>query len=34
VPSWFEGVGHAPQLEAPKRFNRELAELARRTVRA
>jgi non-heme chloroperoxidase len=28
--SWYEGVGHAPHLEAPERFNRELAELARR----
>ncbi len=31
--SWYEGVGHAPHLEQPERFNRELAELARR-VRA
>ena len=31
--SWYEGVGHAPHLEEPERFNRELAELARR-VRA
>jgi non-heme chloroperoxidase len=23
--SWYEGVGHAPHLEAPERFNRELA---------
>jgi pimeloyl-ACP methyl ester carboxylesterase len=28
--SWYEGVGHAPHLEAPERFNRELAELVRR----
>jgi pimeloyl-ACP methyl ester carboxylesterase len=28
--SWYEGVGHAPHLEAPERFNRELAELTRR----
>jgi non-heme chloroperoxidase len=28
--SWYDGVGHAPHLEAPERFNRELAELARR----
>jgi pimeloyl-ACP methyl ester carboxylesterase len=28
--SWYEGVGHAPHLEAPERFNRELTELARR----
>jgi pimeloyl-ACP methyl ester carboxylesterase len=28
--SWYEGVGHAPHLEEPERFNRELAELARR----
>jgi non-heme chloroperoxidase len=27
--SWYEGVGHAPHLEAPERFNRELAQLAR-----
>jgi non-heme chloroperoxidase len=26
--SWYEGVGHAPHLEAPDRFNRELARLA------
>jgi pimeloyl-ACP methyl ester carboxylesterase len=25
--SWYEGVGHAPHLEEPARFNRELAEL-------
>jgi non-heme chloroperoxidase len=31
--SWYDGVGHAPHLEEPERFNRELAELARR-VRA
>ena len=29
--SWYDGVGHVPHLEAAKRFNRELAELARRT---
>ena len=28
--SWYDGVGHAPHLEDPERFNRELAELARR----
>jgi non-heme chloroperoxidase len=28
--SWYEGVGHAPHLEEPGRFNRELAELTRR----
>jgi non-heme chloroperoxidase len=28
--SWYEGVGHAPHLEEPERFNRELAELTRR----
>ena len=28
--SWYEGVGHAPFLEDPGRFNRELAEFARR----
>jgi pimeloyl-ACP methyl ester carboxylesterase len=27
--SWYDGVGHAPHLEAPERFNRELADLAR-----
>ncbi len=31
--SWYEGVGHAPHLEEPERFNRELAELTSR-VRA
>jgi non-heme chloroperoxidase len=31
--SWYDGVGHAPHLEEPERFNRELAELTRR-VRA
>jgi non-heme chloroperoxidase len=30
--SWYEGVGHVPFLEEPERFNRELAELTRRTV--
>ena len=28
--SWYDGVGHAPHLEEPERFNRELAALARR----
>src|SRR5581483_2176647 len=28
--SWYDGGGHAPHLEAPARFNRELAALARR----
>jgi pimeloyl-ACP methyl ester carboxylesterase len=28
--SWYEGTGHVPHLEEPKRFNRELAELTRR----
>lgn len=28
--SWYEGVGHVPHLEEPERFNRELADLARR----
>jgi non-heme chloroperoxidase len=27
--SFYEGIGHAPHLEDPERFNRELAELAR-----
>lgn len=31
--SWYEGVGHAPHLEDPDRFNRELAAFTRR-VRA
>ena len=31
--SWYEAVGHAPHIEDPERFNRELAVLARR-VRA
>ena len=30
--SWYEGVGHVPHLEAPERFNRELAALARRVL--
>jgi non-heme chloroperoxidase len=29
-PSWYEGVGHTAFLEAPERFNRELAALTRR----
>jgi non-heme chloroperoxidase len=29
-PSWYEGVGHTAFLEAPGRFNRELAALTRR----
>jgi pimeloyl-ACP methyl ester carboxylesterase len=28
-PSWYDGVAHVPHLEAPERFNHELAELAR-----
>jgi non-heme chloroperoxidase len=28
--SWYEGVGHAPHLEDPVRFNRELAALTTR----
>jgi pimeloyl-ACP methyl ester carboxylesterase len=28
--SWYDGVGHTPFLEQPKRFNRELAALTRR----
>jgi non-heme chloroperoxidase len=31
--SWYDGVGHVPHLEAPERFNRELAGLTTR-VRA
>ena len=31
--SWYDGVGHAPHLEEPGRFNRELAELTRRVRR-
>lgn len=27
--SWYDGVGHLPNLEAPERFNRELLALAR-----
>ena len=27
--SWYDGVGHMPFWEAPDRFNRELADLAR-----
>jgi len=30
--SWYEGVGHAPFLEDPDRFNRELANFTRRVV--
>jgi non-heme chloroperoxidase len=30
--SWYDGVGHAPFLEEPERFNRELAALTRRVV--
>jgi non-heme chloroperoxidase len=30
-PSWYEEAGHAPFLEAPERFNRELAEFRRST---
>jgi len=30
--SWYDTVGHAPFLEDPARFNRELAELARRVA--
>jgi non-heme chloroperoxidase len=29
--SWYDGVGHTAFLEDPERFNRELAELTRRT---
>jgi len=28
--SWYDGVGHVPHLEAPIRFNAELARLAKR----
>jgi pimeloyl-ACP methyl ester carboxylesterase len=28
--SWYDGVGHTPHMEAPERFNRELAALATR----
>jgi pimeloyl-ACP methyl ester carboxylesterase len=28
--SWYDGVGHVPHLEAPERFNRELATLVHR----
>jgi non-heme chloroperoxidase len=31
--SWYEGVGHIPQLEEPERLNRELAALTRRVRR-
>jgi non-heme chloroperoxidase len=30
--SWYDGVGHAPHLEEPGRFNRELAALTRRAA--
>jgi non-heme chloroperoxidase len=29
-PSWYPGVGHAPHMEAPERFNDELAAFVRR----
>jgi hypothetical protein len=32
-PSWYQGVGHTPHLEQPERFNHELADLTRRTLR-
>jgi pimeloyl-ACP methyl ester carboxylesterase len=32
--SWYDAAAHVPHLEEPERFNRELAELARRHVRA
>ena len=28
--SWYDGVGHAPHLEDPERFNREIAALTTR----
>jgi non-heme chloroperoxidase len=28
--SWYEGVGHVPHLQEPERFNREIAEWARK----
>jgi non-heme chloroperoxidase len=28
--SWYDGIGHVPHMEAPERFNRELADFARR----
>jgi non-heme chloroperoxidase len=31
--SWYEGVAHAPHLEEPERFNRELAALTRTATR-
>jgi non-heme chloroperoxidase len=30
--SWYDGVGHAPHLEEPERFNRELAALTRQAL--
>jgi pimeloyl-ACP methyl ester carboxylesterase len=33
-PSWYDGVGHAPHLEEPERFDRELAAFARRVLDA
>lgn len=30
--SWYEGVGHMPFMEAPERFNKELASFVRRAV--
>jgi pimeloyl-ACP methyl ester carboxylesterase len=30
--SWYENVGHSPFMEDPARFNRELADFARRTA--
>ena len=34
VASWYTGVGHAPFIEDPSRFNRELADFARKTFAA
>jgi non-heme chloroperoxidase len=28
--SWYDGIGHVPHMEAPERFNRELADFTRR----
>lgn len=29
-PSWYDGIGHSPHIEAPARFNEELSALVRR----
>jgi hypothetical protein len=33
VPSWYDGVGHVPFVEAGRRFNDELAAFTERATR-